>query len=53
MEKQKPEVGNYPDSATTWAINFEAVKQSSPAAAELLSLSAFLVLDNIPYELLI
>jgi len=35
------------------AINFEAVKASNPAAAELLNLSAFLAPDNIPYELLL
>jgi tetratricopeptide (TPR) repeat protein len=54
LEKEQPQVGNYPDSvATTWAINFEAVKASSLAAADLLNLSAFLAPDNIPYELLI
>ncbi len=54
LEKQRPEMGDYPDSvATTWAINVEAVKASSPAAADLLNLSAFLAPDNIPYELLL
>ena len=54
IEKQRPEMGDYPESvATTWAINFEAVKASNPAAAELLNLSAFLAPDNIPYELLL
>lgn len=53
LEKQQPQTGNYPYSvATTWAINFEAVKISSPAAADLLNLSAFLSSNNIPYELL-
>ncbi|NJO81000.1 MAG: tetratricopeptide repeat protein [Cyanobacteria bacterium RM1_2_2] len=53
LEKQQPQTGNYPNSvATTWAINFEAVKTNSPAAADLLNLSAFLAPDNIPYELL-
>lgn len=53
MEEQKPQIGNYPESvATTWKINFEAVKASNPAAADLLNLSAFLSPDNIPYELL-
>jgi hypothetical protein len=54
LEKEKPQTGDYPDSvATTWAINFEAVKQSNLAAADLLILSAFLAPDNIPYELLV
>jgi hypothetical protein len=54
LEKEQPQVGNYPDSvATTWAINVEAVKANSLAAADLLNLSAFLAPDNIPYELLI
>jgi tetratricopeptide (TPR) repeat protein len=55
LEKEKPQTGDYPDSvATTWTINFEAVKQSNlAAAADLLTLSAFLAPDNIPYELLI
>jgi hypothetical protein len=53
LEKQQPQTGDYPESvAKTWAINFEAVKASSPAAADLLSLSAFLAPDNIPYEIL-
>jgi tetratricopeptide (TPR) repeat protein len=53
LEEQKPQTGDYPDSiATTWKINFEAVKVNNPAAADLLSLSAFLAPDNIPYELL-
>lgn len=53
LEKEKPQTGDYPDSvATTWAINFAAVKQSNLAAADLLTLSAFLAPDNIPYELL-
>jgi tetratricopeptide (TPR) repeat protein len=54
IEKQRPEMGDYPESvAKTWAINFEAVKASSLAAADLLNLSAFLAPDNIPYELLL
>ncbi len=54
LEKEQPQVGNYPDSvATTWSINFEAVQASSPAAADVLRLSAFLAPDNIPYEILI
>ena len=54
LEKEQPQVGNYPASvATTWQINFEAVQASSPAAADVLRLSAFLAPDNIPYEILI
>ena len=53
LERQKPLVGNYPNSvATTWSINMEAVEQTTPAAAELLRFSAFLAPENIPYELL-
>jgi len=53
LEKEQPQVGNYPASvATTWQINFEAVQVSSPAAADVLRLSAFLAPDNIPYEIL-
>ena len=53
LERQKPLVGNYPNSvATTWSINMEAVEQTTPAAAELLRFSAFLASENIPYELL-
>ncbi|MEA5452821.1 FxSxx-COOH system tetratricopeptide repeat protein [Leptolyngbya sp. CCNP1308] len=53
LEKEQPQMGNYPASvATTWQINFEAVQASSPAAADVLQLSAFLAPDNIPYEIL-
>ena len=37
--------------AVAWAANFEAVKQASPAAADVLRLSAFLGADAIPFEL--
>ena len=37
--------------AVTWAANFEAVEQISPAAADLLRISAFLAPDAIPFEL--
>ena len=36
----------------TWAANFEAVERDSPAAADVLRLSAFLAPDAIPFELL-
>ncbi len=54
LEKEKPQVGDYPESvATTWTINFEVVQTSSPAAADLLRMSAFLAPDNIPWEILL
>lgn len=44
---------NYPSSvATTWSLSFEYLEQSSPAAAELLRLCAFLAPDAIPEELI-
>jgi len=36
--------------AVTWAANFEAVGRASPAAADVLRLSAFLAPDAIPFE---
>ncbi len=36
--------------AVTWAANFEAVERTSPAAAEVLRVSAFLAPDAIPFE---
>ena len=54
LQKQLPQTGEYRESvATTWAINFQEVEQTTPAAADLLSLSAFLASDDIPYELLV
>ena len=53
LEQKKPQTGDYPASvATTWALNFEAVQRTTPAAAELLNLSAFLASEQIPFELL-
>jgi tetratricopeptide (TPR) repeat protein len=47
-----PVTGEYAASvATTWAMNFREVEQT-PAAAEVLRLSAFLAADNIPLELI-
>jgi tetratricopeptide (TPR) repeat protein len=37
--------------AVTWAANFEAVERASPAAAEVLRISAFLAPDAIPFEI--
>jgi tetratricopeptide (TPR) repeat protein len=36
--------------AVTWAANFEAVERASPAAADVLRISAFLAPDAIPFE---
>ena len=37
--------------AVTWAANFDAVEAISPAAADVLRISAFLAADAIPFEL--
>ena len=37
--------------AVTWAANFEAVERASPAAADVLRISALLAPDAIPFEL--
>ena len=53
LERQQPVIGDYPASVkTTWDISFQAVAQTTPAAVELLRLSAFLAADEIPQELL-
>jgi tetratricopeptide (TPR) repeat protein len=36
--------------AVTWAANFEAVERTSPAAADVLRISAFLAPDAIPFD---
>src|SRR5713226_5877990 len=44
---------DYPDTvATTWSLSFQQVEQVNPAAADLLSLCAFLAPDAIPEALL-
>src|SRR5262249_51784607 len=51
LQQGKPVAGHYPESvATTWAINFSEVEQASPAAADLLTVSAFFSPDHIPFE---
>ena len=46
--------GDYPEAVhTTWTKSFEAVKSKSAAAADLLTVSAFLAPDRIPYEILV
>jgi tetratricopeptide (TPR) repeat protein len=53
VEARLPALGRYAKSvATTWVANFEAVEEESPAAADVLRLSAFLAPDAIPFELL-
>lgn len=43
----------YPESvATTWLFSFQQVERTDPAAAELLSLCAFLDPDSIPEEMI-
>ena len=45
---------DYPASVlTTWTTSFEAVRQRSAAAADVLIVSAFLAPDGIPYEILL
>ena len=53
LETTRPVIGEYPKSViTTWSLNFEQVKQTSPGATDLLMLSAFLSPDKIPLEIL-
>jgi tetratricopeptide (TPR) repeat protein len=53
LEIKLPTLGRCAKSvATTWSANFEAVEEDSPAAADVLRLSAFLAPDAIPFELL-
>ncbi len=53
LKESGPVAGDYPESvATTWAINFQEVKEVSEAASDLLRVSAFLSPDRIPLELI-
>ena len=53
LDAHRPALGKYPESVvTTWAANFVAAQEESPAAADLLRFSAFLAPDAIPFELL-
>ena len=53
LEARRPALGSYPKSVvTTWAANFAAVQKESPAAADVLRLTAFLAPDAIPFELM-
>ncbi|MGH9821999.1 MAG: tetratricopeptide repeat protein, partial [Blastocatellia bacterium] len=53
LEQSPPIAGDYEHSvATTWSMNFEEVETASPAASDLLKLSAYLEPDRIPLILL-
>jgi tetratricopeptide (TPR) repeat protein len=53
LKQSKPIAGNHPESVDiTWLTNFQEVEQTSAAAADLLSFSAFLSPDYIPFELI-
>jgi serine/threonine protein kinase len=53
LKKKVPIEGDYRHTvATTWKLNFDEVKKSSKAAADLLQVSALLHPDAIPLELL-
>ncbi len=50
--KQAQPLNHAQSIATTWALNFEQVQQRSAAAADLLSLNAFLHPEAIPLEII-
>ena len=53
LARRGAQTAGYPDSvATTWALSFQKIERTNPAAAELLRLCAFLDPDYIPEELL-
>jgi tetratricopeptide (TPR) repeat protein len=53
LEAGRPEVGGYRDTVrVTWKMNIEAVRKESEAAADLLTLAAFLAPEAVPYEIL-
>ncbi|MFO0578401.1 MAG: FxSxx-COOH system tetratricopeptide repeat protein [Polyangia bacterium] len=53
LNRSLPLMGDYPATvATTWHLNFEEVKRSSPAVA-LLRFASFLAPDAIPIELIL
>jgi tetratricopeptide (TPR) repeat protein len=54
LESSEVQSEKYPNTvATTWDLNFQAVEQESPVAAEVLRLSAFLPSDAIPAEIFV
>ncbi|MEA2603262.1 MAG: hypothetical protein QOF89_4254 [Acidobacteriota bacterium] len=51
LAKAEPST-DYPKTvATTWTLSFDAVREVSPASAELLTAAAFLAPDSIPIEI--
>lgn len=53
LQEARPVTGEYPESvATTWALNFREIEETSIAASDLLRASAFLSPDRIPLELI-
>lgn len=54
LDKHLPVMGDYRESvATTWAINFQRVGELSSQSADLLTFSAYLDPDCIPFELIL
>lgn len=54
LERKKPVTGAYASTvATTWSLNIEAVKDDSPASAELLRWSAFFYPNRIPLDFIV
>lgn len=52
MKRANPPLSYHATVATTWEMSFQKVQQQSTAAAELISLSAFLAPERIPQWLL-
>ena len=53
LERSEPST-DYPRTvATTWTLSFDAVREASPASAELLTAAAFLVPDSVPIDIFI
>jgi tetratricopeptide (TPR) repeat protein/nucleoside phosphorylase len=53
LGKSRPVTGDYPLSVlTTWSINFREIETISPAAADVLHISALLHPDDIPLHLI-
>ncbi len=53
ISRRGGQVADHPEPvATTWSLSFEQVQQRSPAAADLLSVCAFLAPDAIPEEVI-
>jgi len=53
LQRRSTFPSDHPESvATTWSLSFQEVEQTSPAAADLLRLGAFLAPDAIPEEII-